>query len=37
MKTFLASIPLTMSALTPAVAQVELKTYANTDGYIETT
>ena len=35
MKTLLASSLLAISAFTPAAAQVELKTYANPDGYID--
>jgi hypothetical protein len=35
MRHFLASALLLITAATPAVAQVELKTYANADGYID--
>jgi hypothetical protein len=35
MKASLTSALLAMSTLTPAAAQVELKTYANPDGYID--
>ena len=35
MKLFLASAALAIAAATPSQAQVELKTYANADGYID--
>jgi HdeA/HdeB family protein len=35
MKTLLASTLLAIAVATPAAAQVELKTYANADGYVD--
>src|SRR5215475_1731095 len=35
MKLFLASAALAITAATPSQAQVELKTYANADGYVD--
>ena len=35
MKTLLASTLLAIAVVTPAAAQVELKTYANADGYVD--
>ncbi|WP_424630615.1 HdeA/HdeB family chaperone [Bradyrhizobium sp. SYSU BS000235] len=35
MKLLLASVALAIAAATPSQAQVELKTYANRDGYID--